>query len=318
MERQALTLISSLVCLLTLTFCSSDSSIIIDQGTLSLEITSTDSDNSYEVGETANATVTFVSEEGLAELNYTIEVDGVLGAKTMQTPVDLGLDPNPTSGTVNFSFSIDESLNGANVTIYFEVIDTRNQIQEQQFSFFVDEFVAAAKFTGVVLEGPLFDNTSKSFVSTTTGTTYSASDVSSDANLETTIDFGFHYFSVDGITLASPSDGVENWYDFTASGLNWTNRNRTVLKLVAEATAEDFDDLASELDLLIIFDQGGSEFSTITELQVGDVLVFETDADKSGGSKKGALIIRSAVDVNTDGDYLDAGDYISIDIIVQN
>ena len=39
---------------------------------------------------------------------------------------------------------------------------------------------------------------------------------------------------------------------------------------------------------------------------------------QAGGSKKGALIIRSAVDGNTDGDYLDAEDYLLIDIKVQN
>ncbi|MEQ8629574.1 hypothetical protein [Ekhidna sp.] len=317
MKRNAIFLVLVLFGLLTLTFCSDSGPS--DLGTLTLEITSSDLDGVYNVGEAINATVTFVSEEGLTQLNYTFEVDGVLGDKTTQTPEDLGLDPNPTSGIVNFNYVIDESLNGAEVTIYFEIVDLKNQTQEQQFNFNVDEFIAVAEFTDITVEGPLFDNSSESFVATSTGMAYSASDISSDSNLEGLIDFGLHYFGpLSGISLVSPSDGADGWYDLSGTGLNWTTRNRTVLRLVDDATGTDFDDLASEIDLLIIFDEGGDQYSTITELQEGDVLAFETDADKAGGSKKGALIIRSAVDGNTDGDYLDAEDYLLIDIKVQN
>lgn len=317
MKRNAIFLCLALCSLLTLTFCSSDSGD--DLGTLTLEVVNSDTDGVYEVGETLSATVTFVSEEGLTQLNYTFEVDGVLGAKTTQTPGDLGLDPNPTNGVVNFNYVIEQSLSGAEVTIYFEIIDSKDQKEERHITFNVDEFVLAAEFTDITLEGPLFDNSSKSFVATSTGMTYSASDISADSNLESLIDFGLHYFGpLDGISFVSPSDDTDGWYDLSGTGLNWTTRNRTILSLVDGATDTDFDAWVSEQHLLTAFDQGGDEYSTIIALQEGDVLVFETDADKSGGSKKGALIIRSAVDGNTDGDYLDAGDYLLIDIKVQN
>ncbi|WP_420575303.1 hypothetical protein [Ekhidna sp.] len=278
-----------------------------------------DPDGVYNVGETLSATVTFVSEEGLKQLNYTFEVDGVLGDKTTQTPEDLGLDPNPTSGVVNFNYVIEQSLSGAEVTIYFEVIDSKDQKEERHFNFNVDEFIPVVEFTDITVEGPLFDNSSKSFVATSTGMTYSASDVSDDSSLEAVVDFGLHYFGpISGIGFVSPSDDIDSWYDFSASDLNWSIKNHTILRLVDDATSTDFDAIASEIHLLIIFDEGGDQYSTITELQEGDVLAFETDADKSGGSKKGALIIRSAVDGNTDGDYLDAEDYLVIDIKVQN
>ncbi|WP_424961360.1 hypothetical protein [Ekhidna sp.] len=317
MKRNAIFLVLAVFGLLTLTFCSSDSDD--DFGTLTLEVMNSDLDGVYEVGETLNATVTFISEEGLTQLNYTFEVDGVLGVKTTQTPEDLGLDPNPISGTVNFNYVIEQSLSGAEVTIYFEVIDLKDQKEERHFTFNVDEFIAVAEFTDITVEGPLFDNSSKSFVATSTGMAYSASDIGDDSNLEGLIDFGFHYFGpLDGISFVSPSDDIDSWYDLSGTDLNWMTRNRTTLRLVDNATSTDFDALASEIDLLIIFDEGGDQYSTIVELQEGDVLAFETDADKTGGSKKGALIIRSAVDGNTDGDYLDAEDYLVIDIKVQN
>ena len=72
-----------------------------------------------------------------------------------------------------------------------------------------------------------------------------------------------------------------------------------------------FNELSTFADIDDIYAGGTDEGQVLTGLTEGDVIAFSTDADKTGGSKKGVILIKTITGTWNEGDNLE------IDILVQ-
>ncbi len=122
------------------------------------------------------------------------------------------------------------------------------------------------------------------------------------------IDFGYFYGSTDGATLSDPDS-----YPFAYGQAAWGTRNSTTFRrtsLTSSAFAEvtNFAAIEAAYEAATAADTDPGIESGLVQ---GEVLAFATDADKTGGSKKGLILINSIVA----GDGEDG--QINIEVIVQ-
>ncbi len=163
----------------------------------------------------------------------------------------------------------------------------------------------ARSYTATLLYAPLGDNTSQSFFSTSTGLTYSLSDVV-DTNdpISKDIDFGYYYGANDMASLSAPS--VYPIYNLS----DWSAKNATMF-VSTTLTASDFNELSTFADIDDAYEGGSDDGKEVINLAEGDVVAFATDATKEGGSKKGVILVKAIT-----GTY-GQGDNIEIDVLVQ-
>jgi hypothetical protein len=167
----------------------------------------------------------------------------------------------------------------------------------------------ARSYTAVLLYAPLGDKTAASFFSTTTGLTYSPEDVTTTSTaISPEIDFGYYYGVNDEASLASPLGYSSTVFADQVAGWNTLN---DITFLSTTLGSSEFNELGTFADIDAVFDAGTDEGNVITGLSVGQVLAFQTDADKAGGSIKGVLLVS-----DIQGTF-NENDYIELEIIVQ-
>ena len=154
---------------------------------------------------------------------------------------------------------------------------------------------------------PTTDKTSKSFIASTTGTTY---DVTAFTANSTLIDFGYFYGATGLATLAAPSDYLTTAYDLVKLYPNATINATTFANV---ATGTTFTSITSATAIQAAYTAGtlavdGSTggATRVKLLNAGKVIAFKTAAGK--------YVVISVVSVT--GTY-NAGDKITIDVKVQ-
>jgi hypothetical protein len=196
--------------------------------------------------------------------------------------------------------------------IEFLVVDDLNQESKNTYTVTVSS-QAARSYTAVLLFAPLESKAAASFFSTSTGKTHSPTSVTTTAGaISPTIDFGYYYGASDNATLASPlaystlpvavfKDQVAGW-----NKLNTTIWKRTTLnsaKFLESTSWSKIDDAYAAGTAV----NGG----VVTKLAVGQVIAFQTDATKTGGAKKGLILVKAITGT------FNQNDKIELEILVQ-
>ena len=279
-------------------------------------------------GGTANADLTEVS--GMVGTpvvwNFTIGAPGGFNtfrieglAQTAEfTRNDLSLDAGAT--TANVEVSTDFTSAGT-VTLTLTAVDDANQVTTATVLVTITG-TPAKSLTAQLLfvpnaNGDIQD--SKTFFSSTVTiddkNTFSVDDVQTDAVAVNSIDidFGFFQGASTAINIASPS----NYAAYDLDALGWVALNETNMKLTsldADAFVErtTVEQIQAEYDAVT-----GDPVANLNNLTVGQVIAMKTDADKAGGSKTLLVLIKDQVDANNNGEFDDVGDYIELEILIE-
>ncbi len=121
-------------------------------------------------------------------------------------------------------------------------------------------------------------------------------DVSAD------IDFGYYY---DATTNSAVLASIFDYPIVNLDGMeNWSTRNRTVFRKTTLTTAE-FDD-AGFREIYNAFESGtaGDRAERSTDLAVDDIIAFETNTSKGGGSKRGLIRVHEIQAGDGTGDFI--------------
>ncbi|MEQ9423751.1 MAG: hypothetical protein RJQ09_04985 [Cyclobacteriaceae bacterium] len=265
-------------------------------------------------GDVVTATINITAAAGF----NTMTIEKVGGETSALFPITESRSAGATQTTFSYSFSYTLLEAEVDETVSFGItaVDDQNQTASETLTLITEAIpeTPARAYSAVLLAAPLGDFSSKTFFSTSTGETYSASDVTGTSDpISATIDFGFYFGTSTGSHLASPAsfEGSSN------AGLNnqvdsWGTLNSMIFKTTA-ITSSEFIELTSFEDIDAAFDAGTdiSDPDNIDQLAVGDVVAFETDSDKDGGAKKGLALVVSLVEAN------DATGQIELEILVQ-
>ena len=154
------------------------------------------------------------------------------------------------------------------------------------------------------------------FFSTNLGTRISAAQVVASEASSADVDFGFYYLQSTGLSLAAPASYPSAIYDLSSAGQQWGTLNATKLRSTT-LDAAAFAEITTFAAIDEAFNNGTGEAGMKGSLDVGMVLAFETDSDKTGGSKRGLILVTGKTDANSNGDYWDQGDGIEIEVLVQ-
>jgi len=166
---------------------------------------------------------------------------------------------------------------------------------------------ALSEYTTTLLFAPTDNKTSKTFISTSTGTTYEVTGFSTNSS---SIDFGYFYGASNHATLASSNDYLTTAYNLATLYPNATLNATTFAKV---ATGTTFASLTSASSIQAAYVAGtlSTDGSTggagrIKLLDAGSTVAFKTAAGKYG--------VISVVSVSGTSN---AGDKITIDVKVQ-
>jgi hypothetical protein len=251
--------------------------------------------------------VTATAPHGLVN----IVVDKTVGTgtpTTLQTITDTGAD---NTETFSFSYTLLDAEIGESVVLTFTVTETGTSGISKTKTV-VTHSPAARRYTAVLLYAPTATKSAKSFFSTNTGHTYSPDSINASVDpLSADIDFGYYYGASDHASLASPA-AYAALSDATLSAqvAGWGAHNDIELKSTA-ITSSQFAELSTMKDIDDAFAAGTTEGNSMTGLTAGQVIAFATDATKTGGSKKGLMLVKTIT-----GTY-NEGDHIELEIMVQ-
>lgn len=231
---------------------------------------------------------------------YTIIDDGEPSVQLEILWEDLGLDDNAEAVSDTRNYEIPQGLVGNTVTFEFEAEDQVGQTSTTSVSLQVISRIATR--TAVTLYPPAEDGSSEAYYSTERGMSYTMDEISSD-DLFGEIDFGYTYSVADGITISDPVNfpGTDSW-----EVQNYTTFRRTFMDAVAFNGVITFSDIDMAYDAAEAAD---GDPGTESDLQVGEVLAFETDATKDTGSKRGLILIKSYVE--------GAEGHLELEVVVQ-
>ncbi|WP_421763307.1 hypothetical protein [Ekhidna sp.] len=246
-------------------------------------------------------------------------VNGLDVNGTSYSRADLGADSGDTSGSLALNITaptVDQIGNTA--TFEIEAVDDLGQTSAV-VTFTYDIIAApspdARPYTAVLLAAPQDDSGVKSsltFFSTNTGDRYSMDQVNDTSDpLSADIDFGYFYGSGTGGTAATLSDPASYPFDYGQSA--WGTRNSTTFRRTS-LNAAAFNEVTTFADIDDVYEAAeaaDTDPGIESGLVEGEVLAFATDASKSGGSKRGLILVNSIA----------AGDgptgEISLEILVQ-
>ena len=140
-----------------------------------------------------------------------------------------------------------------------------------------------------------FNDNLPSFMATATGTLMSKAEAGA---AQETVDFAFYLGAVNKSTFGAPSNSdVKLVFDLAAAG--WTTFNNTMFEM-APINATEFDAIG---DSYAFPEFTGTE-DDVNNLEASDVVYFKTAANKLGYIKVNSINGK--------------GDYINIDVIVEN
>lgn len=280
---------------------------------LSVEISGTDATQTeFDPGETVDLTIGFVAEAELAGLSYVVTIDGTAGTVQVIDFATIGLGTNETEGSFNFTLPITEALAGSSVILTVTAEDKTGAEASDDFSFDVTASPEARSYTAILLQAPTEDKTNASFFSSTDGEVYSPADVTGTTEaISPKIDFGYYYGATNNASLASPADfaALSN-AALSGQVSGWATKNDISFRATT-LTSTQFLEMSTYADIDDAYDNGTPEDGTVANLAIGDVVAFETDADKTGGSKRGLILVKDIV--GTDG----SDGQIELEILVQ-
>ncbi len=230
-------------------------------------------------GSLIDVTVTIVAEGGFNTLNVSDGSNSLTFTRDSE-----GLEAGTVNHTIEFEIETDDDDAGTEITYTFEVVDDENQI-------------GTATWTLTLLDPPSPDVTSYSatilygqsnadggsFYDVVTNSVLGATDAFATAN-QASLDMVFWYGSTSMYAIGSVADATATTA-FDAVGINLANlatRNATLFK-VLETTAEEFEAIATDDDLLNAFGEVAADASNVTGLSAGDV--FGVTLADSRGSK---------------------------------
>lgn len=234
-----------------------------------------------ETGDTVTINLTANATEEIAKLNATKTVGG---SETNLTgyPVTTNFN-SKTSHTWNARYVVTEA--SGTVTLKFSVEDKKGKIASKTFTITVvnNDFNS---YTSVLLFAPLANNTSKTFLSLTTGTTYNFTEASSSP---ASVDLGYFFGASALASFASPSDYLTTAYDLSS----WSTRNVTSFR----TTTANFATTSSGAALAAAYD-GGTAATNGTNPPGGDTRIYnltdgQTVAFRTQGGKKGLINVVS-------------------------
>jgi hypothetical protein len=260
-------------------------------------------------GEPGAMAVTKVSVSAPSGL-IALEVYKTIGTGTPQEYEVV--NPNAGENQLFYDFSYELVVAEVGETVVFEFI-----VKEEGTTPDLSKTITitttsptARSYTATLLYAPLGDKSAASFFSTNTGATYSPDSINATVNpLSADVDFGYYFGVNDMASLASPF-GYSLLPGLGSQVSGWGTLNKINFKSTT-ISAEGFIGITTYAEIDEAYAGGTDEGDVITGLTVDKVFAFETDVDKSGGSKKGVLIVKSIS--GTDGQ----GDYIELDIVVQ-
>lgn len=192
----------------------------------------------------------------------------------------------------DFSYTLQQSEVDQKVHFTFDGVDEAGLTTTATLNV-TTTGMPAARYTGVLLYAPLENKTSETFFSTTNGETYSMEEVlGSQENISTNIDFGYFYGVNTEATLAAPSS-----YPLPDYGqASWAVRNTTRIgrtSLTPGQYVEISDDDVEAISQAFEGATFGTNQQQVTNLITGEILAFETDSNKTGGSKRGLIQVKT-------------------------
>ncbi|MFC2126240.1 hypothetical protein ACFLU5_15705 [Bacteroidota bacterium] len=254
-------------------------------------------------GDTAATTVSVSAPDGLNALVVTKTVGDDTPTEYARVTPDL----EATVLSYEFEYVLVEAEIGE--TVYFDFdVDHEGADTSPQTITVTTNSPPVRAYTAVLIFAPTVDKKSASFFSTNLGVTFSSDSVlNSTASISPNIDFGYYYGNTDNASLAS----VASYPALFAQGVdNWNTKNATQF-LSTTLTSADFTELATFEDIDVTYDGGTPEGEIVTGLAEGDVLAFSTDALKTGGSKKGVILVKTITGTFNEGNN------IEIEVLIQ-
>ena len=288
---------------------------IVNPPTVSVGITVASTGEAFNSGGSIAATDTLVFSD------FTLKTPGGFNVFRSKSGVDpaieisrttLGVDAGTTEVTIaGFKVAIPEASANSTLNFAFEVVDDLNQVTDIAYDVVVTEKPSpnARKVSTRMLAAPSGDDNSKTFYSIDKDLLYSRNDVENTADpISPDIDLGYYYGASNNASLAAPAAYPSGIYDLVAAG--WGTRHETTLKLTT-LTSADFDNFTSIADVEVAFDLIDLTEKTmeVTQLSVGDVVVFETDVDKTP-------VIRGFIRVAAINGTSGTNDNIEIDLVL--
>lgn len=217
------------------------------------------------------------------------------------------------STVYSFSYTLVEEEVGENVQFTFTLVEEGTS-GASAVKNVVTNSPPADAFSAILLYAPLGNKTANSFFSTNTGATYSPDSVVSSADpLSADIDFGYYYGQTNMASLASPKGFTSTVFASQVAG--WNKLNQVTFK-TTDVTQSQFTEMSTVKDIRDAFDAGTditdpNDPNIVTNLTAGQVIAFATDEGKSGGSKKGLIMVSEIKGT------FNQNDYIKLDILVE-
>ncbi len=236
-------------------------------------------DSDATVAPGATIAFSWTAQKGDANLaTITIDRDGV--ALTGWNALDI---PNNVNDIYIDEAEFTAPLNEGSYVYTITVTDNNDLSAIQSFTITVEGAGdPVSEFTAVLL-GAQSNNSAGSTASLTTGVVYSISGGEAASNSDE-VDI-VYYYGTRLAALYSPSQSdiqAVSTYNITS----WTNKNDTKLG-VSSLSASEFDDVTHVPDLE---SAGTPTLDVVPELEVNDVIVFETDSGKKGVFKVTAVV----------------------------
>lgn len=258
---------------------------------------------------------TFTGEVGSSVVfDISVTAEGIFN--TMRITDDAGstlkedsrTEDGQTSYTGTYTYKLTAENVGTDVVLTFAGIDDEAASSQVTATIVTNaKPVAAVKYSARLMYSPMADKTSKTFLSTDDGVTYSRKDVEdTPEKVSQKIDFGYYYGATNKASIVSPATYPKAVYDISS----WGTKNATIMKLAA-MPASHFEDIKNNSDIAshwTMTDMGDADGDVIN-LAVGDIVAFYLDAAK--GAKKGYFVVRTIS--GTAG----SNDYIEIDVVVE-
>ncbi len=209
---------------------------------------------------------------------------------TPQTLVDSSFSASSFDANYNISFST-----AGETRLSAKITDKDGQSKEIAFNITVNAVTPTVSTKLDIQMGSVNDTEYGSFYSTSTHTLYKKPDAT---NNQGAIDFVFFKGANTFNTIAATStDHVKSVFDLTGAG--WTTFNETKIEMTTVSTAT-FD----AIGVIYAFPELTGSTYEVNELEVGNVLLFETVNGKRGYIK-----------IN---DFDQKGDRMNIDVKVAN
>ncbi|WP_224999378.1 hypothetical protein [Cesiribacter sp. SM1] len=181
---------------------------------------------------------------------------------------------------------------GQMVYFDFEAVDDAGLDNTYEYIVTVNEQPLVA-YEQELLYAPLESGASETWFSTTNGETYTSNEVNNTQQaISNLIDFGYFYGVTREATLASPEN-----FPTAAGQASWNVRNNTKLKKT-ELASSAFFEATSAATIQQAYENAtfGTNEEQATNLEVGDVIVFMTDPDNTGGSRMGMIHVADIVE----------------------